>query len=589
MQKSKQETPNEKKSSLKAAKHAAPKENKSGFSKVLIVCFTAIIIVLLGLTIYANSYDGIFPNTYVNGTLVSDMSDAELSNFVTSVYSEQKLDDSKLLVSCKDQNAELSVKDLDIHFDHAASVEKIVTSGKDGNIFQAAITFVSRLFNPVNINPVMTYNKELLLKTFDDVTAGYEVEPVGYTFNIEKDSVIIHNRVNGIKADRDSAVLEFESQISAMATDKVELNPVPVTPAPIDFEEFYKWLTSDAQDAYFEKVDGKVIVRDSKAKCEVDKQIVKDALSTLESSSEPTVTIPVKTTEPQTTSEKLNEILYRDKLGSYSTNFGGSSASRANNVRLATSRIAGTELMPGEEFSYDKTILPRTSANGYMPAGVYVGNKSDVGMGGGICQPSSTLYAASLYANLEIVERHNHSLTISYLPPGLDATIAEGYLDLRIRNNTNYPIKIDASADGGVVSFSIYGYNENNTSVDIERSFSGGAYHVTRVVKENGVEVKREKMGSSVYGVPEKDKPEEKKPEEEKPEQEKPEQENAEVPNTDNTDTQAPVESNPGTATETPSPAVPETPPQAPSSPAQPPAAAAPNTPTVPETPAVGE
>lgn len=561
-------------SKKRAAKHAAPSKKRKASPRVLIAIAAVLIIAFAFIAVYANNYDGIYPNTYVNGTLVSGMTKAELADFVTSTYSADKLADTDLTLICGDNSFTLGIPDLGLCYDNAASVENIIKSGKDGNFFTNTAAFISRFFKRADIAPVIEYNKEVLATAFDTVTQGYETEPVGYTFDIEENSVTIHNRVSGIKADRDAAAAEVESQLASMKVSSVKLIPVPVTPEPLDFDEFYKWLTSDAQEAYYEKVDGKVIVHDSKPKCDVDKQVVKDALGTLENSTENSVKIAVKTSEPENTSDRLNEILYKDKLGSYSTNFGGSSAARANNVRLATSRVNGVELMPGEEFSYDDTILPRTAANGYMAAAVYVGNKVESGMGGGICQPSSTLYAAALYANLEIVERHNHSLTVSYLPPGLDATIAEGYLDLRIRNNTNYPVKISASASGGICSFEIYGFNENNTSVDIERSFSNGKYYVTRVVKENGVEVKRESMTTSSYGVPEPDEPEEEeKPEEEKPEGEVP-SEGAVPPaeeggeETDNPSTKAPDATVPNTpadaeqppAVEQPTEAAPVTP-----------------------------
>ena len=158
--------------------------------------------------------------------------------------------------------------------------------------------------------------------------------------------------------------------------------------------------------------------------------------------------------------------------------------------------------MPGEEFSYDKTILPRTAENGYMAAPVYVGNKVESGMGGGICQPSSTLYGAALYANLEILERHNHSMLVSYMPAGLDATISQGALDLRLRNNTPYPVKIASQASGGVLTFSIWGYNPENISVNIVRSGSEYQYYATRIVMKDGVEISRESLSSSRYVPP---------------------------------------------------------------------------------------
>ncbi len=500
-------------------KHSLPKEKSSRGYKPLVIIAVVIVVALFCVAVYANTYQGIYPNTYVNGQLVSDMTESELGDFLSKTYYAEKYTDQSFTLICKDNQKELGVLDLGLIFDNDAFSENIINEGRDGNFFTRTFSFISHIFKQVDVSPVIKYNKDVLANAFNEVTEGHEVEPVGYTFDIGDNSLTIHNRVSGIKADREKAIGEVEKQISEGYAGKIVLEPVDVTPKPLDFDEFYAWLTSDAQEAYYEKVDGKVIVRDSKPKCEVNKQDIKNAISELENSNSNNITIPVKTSEPKNTSAALLENLYKDKLGSYSTNYGSSSWARANNVRLATSRVDGTELMPGEEFSYDNAILPRTAANGYMAAGVYVGNKVESGMGGGICQPSSTLYAAALYANLEIVERHNHSLTVSYLPPGLDATIAEGYLDLRIKNNTDYPVKISADASGGVVTFSIYGYNDKNVSVDIERSFSNGRYYVTRVVKENGVEVKRESMTSSVYGVPEKDEPEE---------EEKTEEENAE-------------------------------------------------------------
>ncbi len=509
---------NSSKEANSGAKHAVPKKKQFKLPKGLVAACAVIVILFGVMAVWANTYTGIYPYTYVNGFLVSDMSETELADFLTSTYSADKLKNLKFTLVCEDIVSELGVADIGLVYDNAALAEDIVTSGKEGNFFTRTIAFISRPFKPVSITPVIEYNKEVLAQAFDLVTEQYEIEPVGYTFDIGENLVTIHDRVSGLKADREKATAKVEEMLASMAIGEILLVPEEITPEPLDFDEFYKWLTSDAQDAYYEKVDSKVIVRDSKPKCEVDRQVVADALSTLDGSDLTSVQIAVKTSQPENTSDHLREILYKDKLGSYSTGYGGSSAARANNVRLATSRVDGIELMPGEEFSYDDTILPRTAANGYMAAAVYVGNKVESGMGGGICQPSSTLYAAALYANLEIVERHNHSLTVSYLPPGLDATIAEGYLDLRLKNNTDYPVKISASASGGIVSFSIYGYNENNTSVDILRSFSNGKYYVTRVVKENGVEVRHEQMTSSVYGTPEPDEPEEeKKPEEEKP------------------------------------------------------------------------
>ena len=122
-------------------------------------------------------------------------------------------------------------------------------------------------------------------------------------------------------------------------------------------------------------------------------------------------------------------------------------ASRATNIAVAASRINGVVIQPGEEFSFNKTILPRTAANGYVEAPIYVSGKHSTGTGGGICQVSSTMYSAMLNGGIPATERHPHSLPVPYLPEGRDATIAGNYYDLRFVNIYNTPLQISAVAE----------------------------------------------------------------------------------------------------------------------------------------------
>lgn len=128
---------------------------------------------------------------------------------------------------------------------------------------------------------------------------------------------------------------------------------------------------------------------------------------------------------------------------------------RATNVELAAQRINGVVVQPGENFSFSATILPRTTANGYVEAPIYISGKHGTGIGGGICQVSSTLYAAMVSAGLPATERHAHSLPVDYLPAGLDATIAGNYLDLKFTNTFSQPLLIQAYAEGGTVTVTL--------------------------------------------------------------------------------------------------------------------------------------
>lgn len=142
-------------------------------------------------------------------------------------------------------------------------------------------------------------------------------------------------------------------------------------------------------------------------------------------------------------------------IGSYATSY-DANISRAVNVSLAASRINGVVIQPGDNFSFNQTILPRTAANGYVEAAMIVGKKYVLGTGGGICQVSSTLYAAMLSAGLPATERHPHSLQVHYIPEGMDATISGNTLDLRFTNIFAQPLQIQASADQGTLTISLY-------------------------------------------------------------------------------------------------------------------------------------
>lgn len=492
----------------KAPRHAAATYNHS-FFKTLLCIFAVFAVMFVFVVIYANNYDKIYPNTYIYDTNVSNMSSEDLKLFLKDSFNNDKISGQSILFTCNENDYSLSIDSLDIRYDIDSTAAEIISSGKSGNPFSNTLAFLLRFFKQKTIESSVTYNHDVLSDAVNNVTAAYESEPVGHTFIIGENNVTVIGPVNGIKADRQAAFGEAEHQIKTMCFSSIDLSLKSVKPDALDFDVFYSWLTSAAENSYYEKNDGKITVHPSKPKVDIDRDTVKNALEELKNAESNTVDIAATVTQPETTSQYLSDILYSNLLGTYSTNFGGSSAARAVNVRLAASRINGTELMPGEEFSYDKTILPRNAQNGYMAAPVYVGNKVESGMGGGICQPSSTLYVAALYANMEITERHNHSLKVGYIPPGLDATIAEGSLDLKFKNSSAYPVKICSSAENGVLTFSFYGYNPENITVKLLQSSKNDIYYVTRAVYKGGTEIKREAMTSSKYNIPEKDEDEE--------------------------------------------------------------------------------
>ena len=157
--------------------------------------------------------------------------------------------------------------------------------------------------------------------------------------------------------------------------------------------------------------------------------------------------------------------------------------------------------MPGDTFSFNKTVGNcGLASRGFKMATVYSGGKVEQGMGGGVCQVSSTLYNAVIYANLEIVQRDNHGYTVSYVPCSRDATIYYPYLDFKFKNTREYPIKIVAEySNAGKITFSIYG-----TKQDDEYDVSIESYVLTRIPKSityvNDNTLEKGKTVTDIYG-----------------------------------------------------------------------------------------
>lgn len=233
-------------------------------------------------------------------------------------------------------------------------------------------------------------------------------------------------------------------------------------------------------------------------------------------------------TEPKGNAEELSKLT--DVLGTFTTSYSTSSASRCANVENGCRLINGTLLYPGEEFSTYDTIKPFTTANGYYPAGSYLNGKVVDSIGGGICQVSTTLYNAVLLSELEVVERHNHSMIISYVDPSMDAAIAESSgKDFRFINNLENPIYIEGHTEGKKITFTIFGVETRDAGhkvryesevlstthpdheeitadssqgvgyISVQSAHIGYKAQLWKIVEENGVEVSREVINSSSY------------------------------------------------------------------------------------------
>ena len=242
-----------------------------------------------------------------------------------------------------------------------------------------------------------------------------------------------------------------------------------------------------------------------------------------------TIELAASVVEPEGTKEQLERV--KDVLGTYTTDFGTSSAGRAQNVRNGASKINGHVLYPGEQFSVYEAVNPFTAENGYELAGSYENGTTVQTYGGGICQVSTTLYNAVIRAELAIDERFCHSMIVSYVKPSMDAAIAGTYKDLKFTNNYDFPIYIEGYTTGMQITFTVYGEetrpagrevifeSETTSTTEPETKFvssdsqpigyvntdqnshTGYTARLWKIVKENGVEVSREPYNNSTYNA----------------------------------------------------------------------------------------
>lgn len=206
-----------------------------------------------------------------------------------------------------------------------------------------------------------------------------------------------------------------------------------------------------------------------------------------------------KVEEPKYTSKDLEKIS-TTPMGSYTTYFtvGGSYENRNKNIQNGAKLLDGGFLYPGEEYSLNDHLAPWTEENGYYPAGTYVNGQVEDSLGGGICQVSSTLYNALLLAEIEIVERSPHSMTVSYVPLSADAALAGDYMDLVFKNNTNAPIYIQAIYTEGSITFNVYGHDERdpNRTIKYESERTGTTKIKTEYKNDNTKPVGYEQVES---------------------------------------------------------------------------------------------
>lgn len=318
--------------------------------------------------------------------------------------------------------------------------------GREGNIIENLISYLRCRFKPTELeHPEQNADRAYLAECIAQNRADMEalLGEAEYVPDYEGEKLVLRKGWGQLKLDEDGLT---EAIIAALQAGKLEItyDRLAVELTEPDFDAIHAELLKEPKDASFTD-DGKFNVVDEVVGCRFDVANAKVLWEAAAPAEE--VDIPMSVTWPAVTGQQLRDSLFRDLLGTCTTNYWNSTDNRINNVKLASSKIDGTILYPGDVFSYNEVVGQRTVEAGFLPAPAYVDGDVKDEIGGGACQVSSTLYCATLFAFLETVERTNHYFPVHYMQLGTDATVTipdEGgkVMDVKFRNNRNYPIKI---------------------------------------------------------------------------------------------------------------------------------------------------
>lgn len=350
-------------------------------------------------------------------------------------------------------------------FDIDKVIDDAYSVGRNGNIFQNNFAILNAMINSKNFIPDFSFNSDSFDNSISQMNSNFADGIVEPSYDISGNNLIIKSGKNGNIVDSDKIKSLFVDKLIVVPynTDSIEVPVFSKEANKIDIDAIHSEIYKEAQDASY-TTNPYAVYPSSNG---LDFNISIDEAKALITGDKDSYTIPLKTLYPNVKTSDIGIEAFPNLLSSYSTSFASSSSNRATNVSLATNKINGKVLMPGEVFSFNGTVGKRTPQAGFKVAGVYMNGQVATDYGGGICQVSSTLYNAVLRANLEIVDRSNHMFEVGYVPIGTDATVSWGAPDFKFKNSRSYPIKIVTSSSNKKCVVKFYGLKESE-EYDIE-------------------------------------------------------------------------------------------------------------------------
>ena len=458
-----------------AAGGGAAPEKKRGLKRALltiaaVLCVLALLVcgaAVWGYTVSVS--DKNLPNVYVDGVFVGGMTREETAAALTAAGFDA-MEDAQLSVSLP-AGAGFTVDFLrsGAVLGREQAVSAACAYGHDRDVFQNLWRSLLNRLRPVDVLESDRKLDDAYIRACCEEGAAAldrNLQKAAWVADVEGGKLVLFKGAGGVDLDLDALAGEVKAALESGQT-ALSFSALKSEPAMPDFEELYRELAVEPVDAYFTET------------FEVVPEVVGCAFG-VEQAVElwkaaavgEQVVVPLTLTPPETTAADLQALLFRDVLGAQATSYAWSTPERIGNIELAASKIDGLILLPGESFSYNETVGQRTTEAGFRTAQAYSDGTVVEAIGGGICQVSSTLYAATMYARLKTLVRQNHYFKVGYIDYGLDATVSWGQPDFKFRNDRDYPIKIAAYTlpDDQALVVEIWGTDTDGVTVRLRHT-----------------------------------------------------------------------------------------------------------------------
>ena len=461
-------------------------DKKPIFILIAVVLVIVIVIFSVGFGIANLSNDKILNGVVIANVDVSNMTKEEAIQAVNSVYAESTA--RTIILNYGDFSFEISSDDIGFGYTNAEElVEQGYEYGRNGNIFQNNMTVLKSYMNTENrIQTEEKIDFDKLKMAVEDAIPEENIFVKDDYYEVSGDKLLLTKGVEGKKIDYTTL---GDKVLEALKTREmnVEIPVVISTPVSLDIDEVYARVHKEPIDASYKEGATFEVINEVNG-LDFDKEEAKSLYIALKPGE--TAKVDLKVTEPKIKVADLGDVLFKTLIATYTSKYDISDKNRVTNLEIAANRCNNTVLYPGDEFSYNKALGHRTTANGYKMGNSFAGGKVVQTIGGGICQVSSTLYNAVLRAGLTITHRTAHGMYVQYVPQSTDATVVDNAIDFKFRNDRKYPVKIVTTCENGVMTASIYGIKEvDEPTIDIETKILETIEYTTQ--KQNDSSMKK--------------------------------------------------------------------------------------------------